>query len=190
MGYLSEEELKYSPGIPAEARRQNGPVASIECLEDIPCNPCETSCNFDAIIVGEDITNIPHLDGDKCVACQTCVYICPGQAIFMIDESLPEGKASVMMPYEYRPLPEKGDVVTALDRAGQELGDAKVIAPAGKGRCRHGPGSGRTGIGRCKSYRGSTNQKNGSDCDANNRGPQRLVHAGQSNSIEKKLVFY
>ncbi|MBW2657636.1 MAG: 4Fe-4S binding protein, partial [Deltaproteobacteria bacterium] len=71
------------------------------------CNPCETSCDFDAIIVGEDITNIPHLDGDKCVACQTCVYICPGQAIFMIDESLPEGKASVMMPYEYRPLPER-----------------------------------------------------------------------------------
>lgn len=127
-GYLSEEELKDSPGIPAGARRQKGAVASIECLEDIPCNPCETSCNFDAIIVGEDITNIPHLDGDKCVACQTCVYICPGQAIFMIDESLPEGKASVMMPYEYRPLPEKGDVVTALDRAGQELGDAKVIA--------------------------------------------------------------
>ena len=127
-GYLSEEELKDSPGIPAGARRQNGPVASIECLEDIPCNPCETSCNFDAIIVGEDITNIPHLDGDKCVACQTCVYICPGQAIFMVDESLANGMATVMMAYEYRPLPEKGDVVAALDRAGQKLGDAKVVA--------------------------------------------------------------
>ena len=127
-GVLTEEELKDSPGIPTEDRRRKGPVASIECLEDIPCNPCESSCNVDAIIVGEDITNIPHLYGDKCVACQTCVYICPGQAIVMVDESLPNGKATVMMPYEYRPLPEKGDVVSALDRTGQELGDATVVA--------------------------------------------------------------
>ena len=127
-GVLTEKELQDSPGIPTEARRQKGPVASIECLEDIPCNPCESSCNVDAIIVGEDITNLPHLDGDKCVACQTCVYICPGQAIVMVDESLPDGKATIMMPYEYRPLPEKGEVVSALDRAGQELGDASVVA--------------------------------------------------------------
>ena len=126
-GYLSEEELKSGPGIPSKARRQKGPVVAIECLEDIPCNPCESSCNVDAIFVGEDITNLPHLDEDKCVACQTCVYICPGQAIFMIDESLPDDKATVMMPYEYRPLPEKGDVVTALDRAGRELGKAAVV---------------------------------------------------------------
>ena len=127
-GYLSEEELKDSPGIPSEARRRKGPVAAIECLQDIPCNPCESSCNVGAIRVGDDITNLPHLDEDKCVACQTCVYICPGQAIFMIDESLPDGKATVMMPYEYRPLPEKGDIVTALGRAGNKLGDAKVVA--------------------------------------------------------------
>ena len=127
-GFLTEEELKVSPGVPSEARRRKGPVATIECLEDIPCNPCESSCNVDAIFVGEDITNIPHLDGEKCVACQTCVYICPGQAIFMVDESLANGMATVMMAYEYRPLPKKEDVVSALDRAGQILGDAKVVA--------------------------------------------------------------
>jgi Fe-S-cluster-containing hydrogenase component 2 len=127
-GFLTEEELNVSPGVPSEARRRKGPVATIECLEDIPCNPCESSCNVDAIFVGEDITNIPHLDEDKCVACQTCVYICPGQAIFMVDESLPDDLATVMMAYEYNPLPEKGDVVLALDRAGKKLGDAKVVA--------------------------------------------------------------
>ena len=126
-GFLTEEELKDSPGVPTAARRQKGPVAVIECLEDIPCNPCESSCKYDAIIVGEDITNLPHLYGENCVACQTCVYICPGQAIFMVDESLAHGRVSVMMPYEYRPLPEKEDIVTALDRAGHELGDAKVV---------------------------------------------------------------
>ena len=126
-GFLTEEELNVSPGVPSEARRRKGPVATIECLEDIPCNPCESSCNVDAIFVGEDITNIPHLDEDKCVACQTCVYICPGQAIFMVDESLSNGLATVMMAYEYNPMPEKGDVVFALDRAGKTLGDAKVV---------------------------------------------------------------
>jgi Fe-S-cluster-containing hydrogenase component 2 len=126
-GYLSVGELKGGPGIPSEARRRKGTVATIECLQDIPCNPCESSCNYGAIIVGEDITNLPHLYEDKCVACQTCVYICPGQAIFLIDESLPQDRATVMMPYEYRPLPEKGDVVTALDRAGLELGEATVV---------------------------------------------------------------
>jgi Fe-S-cluster-containing hydrogenase component 2 len=127
-GYLSAEELKGSPGIPSEKRRRQGAVAAIECLQDIPCNPCESSCNVGAIEVGDDITNIPKLLEDKCVACQTCVYICPGQAIFMIDESLPDDRASVMMPYEYRPLPAEGDVVTALDRAGRSLGDAIVLA--------------------------------------------------------------
>ena len=126
-GFLTTPEIEAGPGAPSAERRRKGAVVVIECLEDIPCNPCESSCNVDAIKVGEDITNLPHLDGDKCVACQTCVYICPGQAIFMVDESLPEGKATVMMPYEYRPLPGKGDVVSALDRAGQILGDAKVV---------------------------------------------------------------
>ena len=45
----------------------------------------------------------------------------------MIDESLAGDRASVMMPYEYRPLPAKGDVVIALDRSGRELGDATVL---------------------------------------------------------------
>ena len=125
-GFLTEEEVEAGPGAPTAERRRKGPVVVIECLEDIPCNPCESSCNVDAIIVGEDITNLPHLDGDKCIACQTCVYICPGQAIFMVDESLPDDRATVMMPYEYRPLPNEGDVVTALDRAGQPLGEATV----------------------------------------------------------------
>lgn len=125
-GFLTEEELEGSAGIPSEERRLKGPVAVIECLEDIPCNPCESSCKVGAIVVGEDITNLPRLDAEKCIACRTCVYICPGQAIFMVDESLANGKATVMMPYEYRPLPDKGDVVSALDRAGQILGDATV----------------------------------------------------------------
>jgi len=127
-GFLSQEELNNGPGIPSAVRRQKGPVAVLECLEDIPCNPCESSCRVEAITVGEDITTPPRLDEDKCIGCRTCVPICPGQAIFIVDESLPDGRAAIEMPYEYRPLPEKDEVVTALDRAGQEIGDAHVTA--------------------------------------------------------------
>jgi Fe-S-cluster-containing hydrogenase component 2 len=127
-GFLSDEELKDGPGIPSEARRRKGAVAVLECLEDIPCNPCESSCKYDAIKVGEDITTLPHLTEDNCVGCRSCVPICPGQAIFIVDESLPDNMAAIEMPYEYRPLPEKGDVVTALNRAGQEIGVATVTA--------------------------------------------------------------
>ncbi len=127
-GYLSEEELKNSSGVPSKARRQKGPVAVIECIQDIPCNPCEASCKVKAILVGEDITNLPRLDEEKCIGCQTCVFVCPGQAIFLVDESLPDGKASVTIPYEFFPLPAKGEIVTALDRSGMALGDATVTA--------------------------------------------------------------
>ena len=126
-GYLTEEEVLAGPGAPTAARRAKGKVACIECLQEIPCNPCETSCKFEAIKVGDDITNLPKLDEDKCTGCMTCLPVCPGQAIFIIDESMGGGRAQVSMPYEFRPLPAEGDMVTALDRTGAELGEAKVV---------------------------------------------------------------
>ena len=127
-GYLSVDEIEKGPGTPSASRRRKGAVAILECLEDIPCNPCEASCKVGAISVGEDITTPPHLDGEKCVGCRTCVPICPGQAIFILDESVPDNRATVEMPYEYLPLPEKGETVTALDRSGQEIGQATITA--------------------------------------------------------------
>ena len=127
-GYLSEDDLTGQPGIPTAERLKKGPVAVIECLEEIPCNPCEASCKFEAIEVGSNIIDLPKLYEEKCIGCLTCIPICPGQAIFVVDESLPDNRATVTMPYEYLPLPEKGDTVTALERAGNELGDAIVTA--------------------------------------------------------------
>ena len=125
-GYISDQELTGGPGIPSEGRRQKGAVAVIECIEHIPCNPCEASCKAEAIKVGDDITNLPSLDEAKCIGCLSCIPICPGQAIFVVDESLSDGKALVSMPYEFLPLPEKGEKVIALDRAGKPIGEAQV----------------------------------------------------------------
>jgi len=126
-GYISEEGLENHPGIPSLNRRSKGPVVVIECIQDIPCNPCEASCKVDAITVGENITNLPHIDEEKCIGCLSCIHICPGQAIFVVDESF-DDKARVALPYEFLPLPEKEAVVTALDRSGKALGDAVIVA--------------------------------------------------------------
>lgn len=105
-------------------RLQQGPVAIIECDEEIPCNPCETSCPRGAIYIGKPITNRPALAVQKCIGCGNCISKCPGLAIFVVDRRGEEDK--VWIPYEFLPLPKPGQVVIALDREGKPLCDAYV----------------------------------------------------------------
>lgn len=126
-GFLESPELKEMGRYPSEERMAKGAVAVIECCQNIPCNPCETACRFGAITVGDPITSLPILNEDKCVGCGACLTKCPGLAIFLVDKSIGTDKAHVSFPFEYLPLPEKGDVVKAVDRAGQVVCDAKVI---------------------------------------------------------------
>ena len=56
-GYPTMEEIKAANGWPTEERFAQGPVAIAECVQEIPCNPCEGACPFHAITVGEPITN-------------------------------------------------------------------------------------------------------------------------------------
>lgn len=124
-GFLNSAELKEAGRYPSEERLKKGPVAVIECCQNIPCNPCETACKYGAITVGDPITNFPILDESKCIGCGVCITKCPGLAIFVVDKS--KEMARVCFPFEYLPLPEKGDTVKAVDRAGQYVCDAKVI---------------------------------------------------------------
>ncbi len=112
---------------PSEERLKKGPVVVVECFQEIPCNPCETSCPRQAIVVGENINDLPKVDHAKCNGCTICVSRCPGLAIFVIDVNYSETESLVTMPYEFLPLPEKGDTVSALDRAGKECCRAKVV---------------------------------------------------------------
>ena len=124
-GFLNSAELKEMGRFPSEERMEKGPVAVIECCQNIPCNPCETACKFGAITVGDLITNLPVLDESKCIGCGVCITKCPGLAIFVVDKS--KDMAAVSFPFEYLPLPEKGDIVKAVDRAGNFVCDAKVL---------------------------------------------------------------
>lgn len=50
-GVPSKEELASCPGVPSEERMRQGRVAVIECVQEIPCNPCSFLCKFNAITI-------------------------------------------------------------------------------------------------------------------------------------------
>ncbi len=120
-GVLDNNHIKK----PSKERLERGPVVIIECVENIPCNPCVEVCPISAIGM-EDINDTPDVNLDGCTGCALCVTECPGLAIFVIDCSEDDG-CLVTVPYEYLPVPKKGEVVTALDREGNDMGDAEVI---------------------------------------------------------------
>ena len=120
------------PGYPSQDRILKGPVAIIECEQEIPCNPCESSCPNRAIEIGSPITKLPVLTEDSCTGCGVCVYECPGQAIFILDKTYSEKTALVGFPYEYFPLPSEGEQVKVVNRNGEIIGDGivkKILHP-------------------------------------------------------------
>lgn len=125
-GYITAEELK---GFPAASYEADGPHPVIECTQNIPCNPCRDVCPAGLIHVAEDITRIPEIDySKKCTNCGMCVTNCPGQAIFIVDNDYEPGFATVSLPYEFLPYPEKGDKGKALDRSGAPVCDAEIVS--------------------------------------------------------------
>jgi len=124
-GYLDTEMLKDRIPLPSKRRWAAGPVAIIECTEDIPCNPCVDSCPAGAIHMSS-LTAPPTVDYQACTGCTRCMDVCPGLAIFVVDIS-GENRAIVTVPYEMLPLPQKGQRVEALGRSGKRLGLVEVI---------------------------------------------------------------
>lgn len=113
--------------LPSNERRMKGPYAFFECFEEIPCDPCYEACPFKAVKEFSNLNDVPEVDFDKCTGCGLCVFECPGLAIFLIDESIGEGKAQVTIPYEFLPLPELGEVVQLANREGLVVGEGKVV---------------------------------------------------------------
>ena len=99
-------------------------VVIIECVQEIPCDPCVAICPVNSISM-KDINDTPEVDYDKCTGCKRCVGICPGLAIFVV--KVEDDKALITLPYEFLPIPKDGDKVTALDREGKPRGSAKII---------------------------------------------------------------
>ena len=72
---------------PVAEQLKRGPHAVIECTEEIPCNPCCTACPQGAITMAEGLSSLPCLNRGKCTGCGLCIPCCPGQAIFVIDDT-------------------------------------------------------------------------------------------------------
>jgi len=125
-GILNEKDLK----LPSKKQLEKG-VAILECIQEIPCNPCVDSCPVKAISM-KDINAPPINDFEKCIGCTKCVGICPGLAIFVV--KIKDGKALITLPYEFLPIPKVGDIVKALDRSGNVGAKAivKKVLKSGK----------------------------------------------------------
>lgn len=122
-GILTPENLK----LPPKERFKRGPVAIIECVQSIPCDPCVYACRFGAI-EKKAVSEPPKVNYDKCTGCGECVSECPGLAIFVVNINFSEDEAAVVIPYEFLPLPRRGEVYEALDREGRVVGEARIIA--------------------------------------------------------------
>lgn len=123
-GYLTDEEISAYPA----GKKVPGVHPVIECTQNIPCNPCQDVCPRGCIRIGSNITALPALEEDRdCSACGMCVASCPGQAIFLVNEEYAPGFASITMPYEMLPLPEKGEQGDGLSRSGEAVCRAEVV---------------------------------------------------------------
>ncbi|MCD6383994.1 MAG: 4Fe-4S binding protein [Thermoplasmata archaeon] len=122
-GYITLEELAKVHPLPDEERLEKRPVAIPECPQRIPCTPCREICPTGAIKM-DKVNDPPQVNYDKCIGCSLCVQICPGLAFFMVHYV--GDKARVTMPYEYLPLPKRGDTVKLLNRKGEVVGEGTV----------------------------------------------------------------
>lgn len=123
-GFVADDEIERFPGI--SHRKGIHPV--MECTQNIPCNPCQDACPKHCIKIGSNITSLPQMKEDaKCTGCGLCVASCSGQAIFLLNEDYDETSATVTLPYEFLPLPKKGDKGKALSRSGEAICDAEVL---------------------------------------------------------------
>lgn len=124
-GYLEESEISGFPGVQT---KQKGIYPVIECTQNIPCNPCQDACVKGCISIGDTITSLPVVgENVDCTGCGLCVASCSGQSIFLIEEKPEEDAAYVSMPYEFLPLPEKGDKGLALSRRGDVVCETEII---------------------------------------------------------------
>lgn len=122
-GYVAEDEITRYPGVTHQKKIH--PV--IECMQNIPCNPCQDACKKGCIMIGKNITSLPVVDErQECIGCGMCVASCSGQAIFLVEEDVEPGYGEVTMPYEFLPLPKEGEKGMALGRDGKEVCEATV----------------------------------------------------------------
>lgn len=120
--------LKSKPG-PATRRlppeKIDGVFPIFHCYQEVPCNPCTTVCPVEAIKTQDDkITGLPYMvDMDACTGCGSCLAVCPGLSVTMVDFREDPTHPLVTLPYEvWREKVEIGQNVPVTDLDGAILG--------------------------------------------------------------------
>jgi sarcosine oxidase subunit alpha len=120
--------LKSKPG-PATRRRppqkEDGVFPIFHCYQEVPCNPCTSVCPVGAVKTKDDkITGLPYMaDLDACTGCASCLAVCPGLSVTMIDYRDDPQNPQVTLPYEvWREKVDVGQKVPVTDIDGAVLG--------------------------------------------------------------------
>jgi NADPH-dependent 2,4-dienoyl-CoA reductase/sulfur reductase-like enzyme/NAD-dependent dihydropyrimidine dehydrogenase PreA subunit/bacterioferritin-associated ferredoxin len=125
--------LKSRPG---KVVRRDPPAAEhgvfpvFHCHQEVPCNPCTSVCPQHAIRTENDtITGLPYLtDLESCTACASCVAVCPGLSVTLVDYRKDPDHPFVTLPYEvWREKVRIGQKVPITDVEGAILGHYPVV---------------------------------------------------------------
>jgi len=120
--------LKSKPG-PATRRKppskEEGVFPIFHCYQEVPCNPCTSVCPVGAVRTQADkITGLPYMvDLDACTGCASCLAVCPGLSVTMVDFRDDSAHPFVTLPYEvWREKVAIGQNVPVTDLDGAILG--------------------------------------------------------------------
>ena len=120
--------LKSKPGPPTRRKppqKEAGVFPIFHCYQEVPCNPCTSVCPVGIVHTQDDkITGLPYIDNmDACTGCASCVAICPGLSVTMVDFREDSAHPLVTLPYEvWREKVEVGQKVPLTDIDGAVLG--------------------------------------------------------------------
>ena len=125
--------LKSKPG--REERRpppnkEDGVFPVFHCYQEVPCNPCTSVCPVEAIKTEDDeITGLPYMiDLDACTGCASCIAVCPGLSVTMVDYRDDPHHPLVTLAYEvWREKVEIGQKIPVTDLDGAILGYYPVV---------------------------------------------------------------
>ncbi len=126
------EVLKSKPGriFTKPASQGTSSVMPVfHCYQEIACNPCTSVCPENAIKTeGDDITGLPYItDPSLCKGCLSCVAVCPGLAITLVDYRQNAERPTVTLPYEiWGEAVAQGQKIQVTDDNGNVLGRYEV----------------------------------------------------------------
>jgi Fe-S-cluster-containing hydrogenase component 2 len=120
--------LKSKPGAVVRREppaREEGVFPVFHCMQEVPCNPCTSVCPQHAIHTENNaLTGLPYFsDQEQCTGCASCVAVCPGLAVTLVDYRKDPEHPLLTLPYEvWRANVKVGQQVPVTDVEGAILG--------------------------------------------------------------------